>query len=70
MKLTFTTTELYRGDPTNDVYIIGPSAEDNELRLVKYIAEMTGESRKETARFYKDSFCHWEFEINKPFSKL
>ena len=68
--MIFTTTELYRGIPTNDVYIIGTNEEDNELRLIKYIAEITGESRTQVRKDYKDSFSHWEFDINQPFSKL
>lgn len=68
--MIFTTTELYRGIPTNDVYIIGTSEKGNELRLIKHIAEITGESRTQVEKDYKDSFNHWEFNINEPFSML
>jgi hypothetical protein len=68
--MIFTTTELYRGIPTNDVYIVGTDEKLNELELVKYIAEITGESISQVAKDYKDSFNHWKFNINEPFSKM
>ena len=68
--MIFTKTELYRGIPTNDVYIVGTEEKLNELELVKYIAKITGESRTQVAKDYKDSFDHWEIKPHQPFSKL